>query len=45
MMKIINLYEKYVPIKNLTDGNVNVDGDISTDNINSYLIDDLKTVS
>lgn len=41
----IKLNEKYVPIKNLTDGNVNVDGDISTDNINSYLIDDLKTVS
>jgi hypothetical protein len=45
MMKIINLYEKYVPIKDLTDGNVKVDGDISTDKINSYLLDDLKKVS
>jgi len=45
MKKIINLNEKYVPIKDLTGGNVNVDNDISTDNINSYLIDDLKTVS
>ena len=45
MKKIINLNEKYVPIKDLTGGNVNVDNDISTDNINSYLINDLKTVS
>lgn len=44
-MKIINLYEKYVPIKDLTDGNVKVDGDISTDKINSYLLDDLKKAS
>ncbi len=45
MIKTIKLNEKYVPIKDLTGGNVNVDNDISTDNINSYLIDDLKTVS
>ena len=45
MKKIIKLNEKYVPIKDLTGGNVNVDNDISTDNINSYLINDLKTVS
>ena len=45
MIKIINLYEKYVPIKDLTDGNVKVDSDISTDKINSYLLDDLKSVS
>jgi len=44
-MKIINLYEKYVPIKDLTNGNVKVDGDISTDKINSYLLDDLKKAS
>ena len=44
-MGINNLYEKYAPIKGLTDGNVNVDSNISTDIINSYLIDDLKTVS
>jgi hypothetical protein len=45
MTKIINIYEKYVPIKDLTDGNVKVDSDIGTDKINSYLLDDLKTVS
>ena len=45
MIKTIKLNEKYVPIKDLTGGNVNVDNDISTDNINSHLIDDLKTVS
>jgi len=44
-MGINNLYEKYAPIMGLTGGNVNVDSDISTDIINSYLIDDLKTVS
>lgn len=45
MIKTIKLNEKYVPIKDLTGGNVNVDNDISIDNINSYLINDLKTVS
>ncbi len=45
MTKIINIYEKYVPIKDLTDGNVKVDSDIGTDKINSYLLDDLKSVS
>lgn len=44
-MKIVNLNEAYVDISSLTDGNVNVDADISKNKINSYLIEDLKTVS
>jgi len=44
-MKIVNLNEAYVDISSITDGNVNVDADISKNKINSYLIEDLKTVS